>query len=54
MNQYQACLYLNECISHGDAEYGHENSKMLNFLKNYGTFVDLSSAHAFSIVSVNI
>ena len=24
MNQYQACLYLFECISHSDSKYGHE------------------------------
>ena len=24
MNQYQACLYSVECISHGDSKYGHD------------------------------
>ena len=25
LNQYQACLYLIECISHGDSKYSHQN-----------------------------
>ena len=24
LNQYQACWYLFECISHGDSKYGNE------------------------------
>ena len=31
MNQYQACLYLFQCISHGDSKYGHEIPKCCNF-----------------------
>ena len=27
LNQYQACLYLFECISDGDFKYGHEIKK---------------------------
>ena len=39
MNQYQACLYLSECISHGDSKYGYEITKFLNFLNIFGPVV---------------
>ena len=53
MNQYQACLYSFECISHGDSKYGYEIPKVWNFW----TFCDIfnsSSAHACYMVSVKI
>ena len=28
LNRYQACLYLFECISHGDSKYRHQISRM--------------------------
>ena len=31
MNQYQACLHLFECISHGDSKYGNEIKKCSHF-----------------------
>ena len=45
MNQYQACLYLFECISHGDSKYGHEIPKCGHFWI-FCDFVGLSSALA--------
>ena len=45
MNQYQACLYLFQYVSHCDSKYGHEIS--LTILILFTTFVfDLSSALA--------
>ena len=35
--QYQACLHLLECISHGDFKYG--NSSMLRFVDKFGSVV---------------
>ena len=33
MNQYQACLYLSECIFHGGFKYGHEIPQFRHFLQ---------------------
>ena len=38
INQYQACLYSFECISHGDFKYGHNISQLWHF---FYTFVKL-------------
>ena len=46
MNQYQACLYLFECISHGDSKYDHEIPKCCEI-------VDVSSALACRMESIN-
>ena len=43
MNQYQACLYLFESISHGDSKYGHEIPDCWYFWKNWD-ILDLLSA----------
>ena len=32
LNQYQACLYLFKCISHGDFKYSHEIPKFDNMV----------------------
>ena len=51
LNQYQACLYLYECSSHGDSKYSHQIPEFLNF----GQFCDifnLSSAHACRVERV--
>ena len=45
INQYQACLYLFECISHDDSKYGHEIPKCCHFL-TFCEMFDLSSAYA--------
>ena len=34
----QACLYLFECISHGDSKYSHKIPEFLHFLKILVTF----------------
>ena len=52
MNQYQACLYSFECISHGDSKYGHENSNIVIFW-NICDILYLSSARACRVESVN-
>ena len=31
LNQYQACLYLFECVSHGDSKYSHQIPECWHF-----------------------
>ena len=52
MNQYQACLYSLECISHGDSKYGHEMSTFCHFWKFCETLY-LPSAHVCRMLIVN-
>ena len=52
MNQYQACLYSFECISHGDFKYGDEIVKCWPFWKFCDIF-DLSSAHTCRMEIIN-
>ena len=53
LNQYQACLYSFEWISHSDSKYVHEISNFYIFWLFCQLF-ELSSAHVCRAVSVNI
>ena len=54
MNQYQACLYSFECISHGYSKDVHEIPKCWHFWKYCELLgAQMSSAHACRVVSVN-
>ena len=39
INQYQACLYSLECISHGHSKYGPEILQFWHFLQNWFPFL---------------
>ena len=52
MNQYQACLYLSECISHDDFKLCHEIPKCWHFWQFCDKF-ELLSAHACRVQSIN-
>ena len=52
MNQYQACLYLFECIFLGDSKYGQQNQKCWHFLI-FCDLLCLSSVYACRVLSVN-
>ena len=52
MNQYQACLYLYQCISHGDSKYCHEIPPFWHFWQ-FCIIFELSSAHACRVESIN-
>ena len=49
LNQYQARLYLFQCISHGDSKYSHQIQDFLDILWRFV----LSSAHACRMERVN-
>ena len=51
LHQYQACLYLFECISHGDSKYSHKIPKCFHFL-NILWHLLTSSAHACRVERV--
>ena len=51
LNQYQACLFLLEYISHVDFKYGHDIPKLWTFLKIWWHF-DLSPAYACRMESI--
>ena len=51
LNQYQACLYLFECISHGDSKYSHKIPEFWIFW-NFWDILNLSSAHAIRVKSI--
>ena len=53
LNQYQACLYLFECIFHDDSKYSHQIHKCWHFLQ-FCEILDLSSTHAYHMVSINV
>ena len=38
LNQYQACLYLFECIFHGDSKYSHQILERWHFLTFFDFF----------------
>ena len=40
MSQYQACLYLFECISHGDSKYCYEIPHNFDIFDNFVTFLN--------------
>ena len=52
VNQFQACLYLFECIFHGDFKYIHQIPECWYFWKLCDIF-DLSFAHACRVESIN-
>ena len=53
MNQYQACLYLFECISLGDFKCGHEIPKCCA-TKKYCTFVCFSARSDLLIQPISV
>ena len=53
MNQHRACLYLFECISHGDSKYDHEIPKFYHFWI-FGDIFGLSSALACRVESIKV
>ena len=53
MNQYQACLYLSQCIFHCGFKYGHEILQFLHFYK-FWYISDLSSALTCRVESIKI
>ena len=44
LNQYQACLYLFECTSHGDSKCSDEIHKFWHFFNNFCDILNKSSA----------
>ena len=50
LNQYQACLYLYESISHGDSKYSHEIPKFWYFWR-FCDILDMPSAHVCCMFS---
>ena len=45
LNQYQACLYLFECTSHGDSKYVNDIQRFLQFLTIFVTIFLSSALH---------